>query len=158
MEKESGVALRHYSSEYQPALNAFLLPPEQAQFTSHPNQYVNVTEGQYRIVVLNDDEPVGFFLLHATESVKEYSDHQHAMLLTAFSINQKHQGKGFAKRSLNLLRDFIATEFPDCHEIVLAVNHKNIPAQKLYGKVGFKHTGRLKSGPIGEQSIMYLAL
>lgn len=57
-----------------------------------------------------------------------------------------------------LLRDFVKSEFPSCDEIVLAVNHKNFPAQKLYAKVGFKDTGRRKIGPIGEQFILSLGL
>ena len=49
-------------------------------------------------------------------------------------------------------------EFPDCNEIVLAVNHKNIAAQKLYLKVGLQDTGIRKMGVIGEQYIMNLKL
>jgi hypothetical protein len=57
-----------------------------------------------------------------------------------------------------LLGEFVKSEYPTCNEIVLAVNHKNIPAQKLYSKVGYKDTGRRKMGPIGEQFIMNLLL
>jgi RimJ/RimL family protein N-acetyltransferase len=90
--------------------------------------------------------------------VKEYSDNARAMLLTAFSINHAYQGKGYAKQGMSLLSEFVQKEFLDCNEIVLAVNHKNIPAQKLYMKVGFHDTGRTKIGRIGEQYIMALSL
>lgn len=51
---------------------------------------------------------------------------------------------------------FVHQEFPESDEIVLAVNHKNIPAQKLYKKVGFEDTGRRKVGEMGEQFIYNL--
>ena len=117
-----------------------------------------MTEGQHRIVILSEDEPVGFFLLHSTERVKEYSDNAKAMLLTALSINHLKQGKGYAKQGMLLLSDFVKTEFPDCDEIVLVVNHKNVPAQRLYLRVGFKDTGKRKIGRIGEQFVMNLLL
>lgn len=158
MEKNDTLELRHFIDEHMDILNSFELPKEQVQFTSLPNNYKEVTEGQYRIVILYDNEPVGFFLLHSTDRVEEYSDNPQAMLLTAFSINQAKQGKGYAKRAMFLLREFVKTEFPNCNEIVLAVNQKNTPAQKLYVKAGFQDTGISKMGPIGEQYIMNLLL
>ncbi|GIN62305.1 N-acetyltransferase [Robertmurraya siralis] len=137
-------------------LNAFELPEEQAQFTSLPNCYHEVTDGQYRIVILKVQKPVGFFLLHSTNRVKEYSENPHAMLLTALSINFVDQGKGYGKGAMSLLKEFVSKEFPSCNEIVLAVNHKNIAAQQMYRKVGFQDTGKRKTGPIGKQFIMSL--
>lgn len=92
-------------------------------------------------------------MLHSTNRVKEYSDNPHALLLTALSINYLQQGKGFATKGMNLLKSFINQELPQYDEIVLAVNHKNIPAQKLYEKVGYRDTGRRKIGKLGEQLI-----
>lgn len=152
------VILKPFSSEYVEELNSFELPEEQAQFTALPSKILEAIEGQHRIVILDEDEPVGFFILHKTERVKEYSDNPNAMLLTALSVNYSKQGKGYAKQAMFLLRDFVKTEFPDCDEIVLAVNHKNIPAQSLYAGVGFTDTGRRKNGPIGEQFILKLLL
>lgn len=158
MEKMKTVELVHFSKDYENELNSFELPEEQEQFTALPKKITEVADGQYRIVILSEHEPVGFFLLHATVRVKEYSDNPRAMLLTAFSINHAHQGKGNAKQGMLLLCEFVQNEFPDCNEIVLAVNHKNIPAQKLYLKVGFQDTERRKIGRIGEQYIMALSL
>lgn len=153
MEKMKTVELVHYSKEHENLLNSFELPEEQEQFTALPKRITDLINGQYRIVILSGNEPVGFFILHATERVKEYSDNPSAMLLTAFSINHAHQGKGYAKQGMSLLGEFVQIEFPDCNEIVLAVNHKNIPAQRLYMKVGFQDTERRKIGRIGEQYI-----
>lgn len=158
MGKTDFIELKHFSNEHIDLLNSFELPEEQGQFTSLPINYVEVTEGQHRIVILNDNEPVGFFLLHSTDRVKEYSDNRKAMLLSSFSINHSKQGKGYAKQAMNIIKKFISDEFPTINEIVLAVNHKNIAAQKLYIKVGFQDTGKRKIGTIGEQFIMNLLL
>ncbi|MGG1660316.1 GNAT family N-acetyltransferase [Brevibacillus sp. NRS-1366] len=157
MNEAASVALTHFSQNHVAVLRTFELPDEQSQFTSLPHRVWEVTEGQHPIVITSECEPVGFFLLHATDRVKEYSPNK-AMLLTSFSINHAKQGKGFAKQGMLLLREFVKTEFPTCDEIVLAVNHKNIPAQRLYERVGFVDTGRRKMGPKGEQYIMSLPL
>lgn len=149
------VELQRYRQEFHKLLMEFELPKEQAQFTGFPTDMLDkVTNGQYPIVILSDIEPVGFFLLHSTERVKEYTENSNAMLLTALSINHSKQGKGFAKKAMSQLKDFISQEFPECNEIILAVNHKNVSAQNLYGKVGFNDTGRRKAGKIGEQLIL----
>jgi hypothetical protein len=77
------VKLEHFSDKYLEDLKSFQLPEEQAKFTALPSKYFNITEGQYRIVIVNQNESVGFFLLHSTERVKEYSDNPNAMLLTS---------------------------------------------------------------------------
>lgn len=158
MRKVDYVELKHFSNEYLDVLNSFELPDEQVQFTALPNKILEATEGQHRIVILSENEPVGFFILHSTERVKEYSDNSKAMLLTALSVNHAKQGKGYAKQGMLLLSDFVKSEFPNCDEIVLVVNHKNFPAQQLYLKVGFQDTGKRKIGPIGEQFIMNLSV
>ncbi|MGE7183545.1 GNAT family N-acetyltransferase [Peribacillus sp. NPDC006672] len=158
MEKVNFVELKHFSDEYSEKLNHFELPEEQDLFTALPNKFTDVAKGQHRIVILSDDEPVGFFLLHSTDRVKEYSTNPNAMLLTALSIDYEQQGKGYAKQGMFLLAQFVKLEFPNCDEIVLAVNHKNIPAQKLYFRVGFHDTGLRKVGIIGEQYIMKLTI
>lgn len=158
MKKVEYVELKHFSNEYLDALNSFELPEEQVQFTALPSKILEATEGQYRIVILSENEPVGFFLLHSTERVKEYSDNPKAMLLTALSVNHEKQGKGYAKQGMLLLSDFVKSEFPNCDEVVLYVNHKNLPAQRLYLKLGFKDTGKRKIGPKGEHNIMNLWL
>lgn len=158
MKKTNMPALKHYAEEHSAALHAFQLPKEKALFTTLPKEFNEAIEGQYRIVIVNGNEPVGFFILHATERVAEYTDQAQAMLFTSLSINQVEQGKGYAKQAMLLLKQFMESEFPYCREIVLAVNQKNIAAQQLYEKVGFQDTGKRKQGPIGEQRIMHLLL
>ena len=156
MQTINTIELVHFSEDYVDVLHDFDLPEEQSQFTALPKEISIEMVGQYPIVILSDNVPVGFFVLHATERVKEYSSNPNAMLLTAFSIDHKQQGKGYAKKGMLALSNFIKREFKECDEVVLVVNHKNIPAQNLYLKVGFVDHGERKMGPIGEQIVMNL--
>ncbi|MGE7929665.1 hypothetical protein [Lysinibacillus xylanilyticus] len=56
------------------------------------------------------------------------------------------------------LPEFIKRKFKDCNEVVLVINHKNIPAQNLYLKVGFVDNGERRMGLIGEQIVMNLTI
>jgi len=148
-----GVELQHYKTEFFETLNEFCLPEEQEQFTSLPVAMLEASEGQYPIVILSESRPVGFFVLHASLRVQDYTDNPNAMLLTSFSIDHKQQGNGYAKKGLLQIEHFVNEFFQNCNEIVLAVNHKNTAAQKVYEKVGYQDTGRRKIGSIGEQFI-----
>lgn len=152
------IKLRHFSNHDLAALKAFELPLAQAKFTALPKEILSEGEGVAKIIIAEDDQPVGFFLLHQTTRVKEYSPNPKAILLTALSVNYAKQGKGYAKQGMRLLKEFVKTEFTEVEEIVLGVNHKNIPAQNLYVSVGFIDTGRRKIGPLGEQLILRLSL
>ncbi|MBM7096141.1 GNAT family N-acetyltransferase [Bacillus sp. H-16] len=158
MKNTTKVRLTHYHPKYLINLMNFQLPREQAVFTSFPRDMIQVKKGQHRIVIVSDDQPAGFFLLHKSERVKAYTENPEAMLLTGFSIDYKYQGKGVAKSGLLQLKAFMHDAFPDCCEIVLSVNVKNIPAQRLYIKTGFADTGRKITGPVGEQYIYSLSL
>ncbi|AOH54779.1 GNAT family N-acetyltransferase [Peribacillus muralis] len=147
------VVLQKYKPEHLQWLRAFELPKEQEKFTALPIKMLEITKERHPIVILHNNEPVGFFVLHSSDKVKEYTNNPRAMLLTALSINHSKQGRGFANKGMKKIQSFVTQQFPACNEIILAVNHKNVPAQKLYEKVGFKDTGTRKIGRIGEQYI-----
>lgn len=149
----NGVELHNYKTEFFESLSEFRLPEEQERFTSLPIAMLEASEGRYPIVILSESHPVGFFVLHTSSRVQDYTDNPNAMLLTAFSIDHQQQGKGYAKKGLLQIDHFIREFFQHCNEIVLAVNHKNIVAQKVYEKVGYQDTGRRKIGKLGEQFI-----
>ena len=91
MQKAEHIQLDFRSAEHLPILKEFELPDDQVQFTAHPKEALNVVEGQHPIVILADGHPVGFFILHATERVKEYTSNPHAMPLTTLSIDHRRQ-------------------------------------------------------------------
>ncbi|WP_373689076.1 GNAT family N-acetyltransferase [Clostridium sp. YIM B02551] len=80
------------------------------------------------------------------------------MLLRYFSINYPYQGKGYAKKALRLLPSFIKNNFMGINEVLLGVNERNIPAQKLYEKSSFNDTGLRRMGAVGLQYVLSLNL
>jgi len=161
MNEVNDVKLDFYKSEYEEFLRGFNLPDDQVRFTALPSdkieEAINISE-QYPIVILADKEPVGFFILHSSKRVKDYTNNPKALLLTALSINHSQQGKGYGKKGMEMLKEFARQSFPDFNEIILAVNKKNIAAQKLYEKVGYRDTEVRKMGPIGEQLVLSYSL
>lgn len=139
----------------------YFLPDEQMNFTSLPLEAIKKCgqdEERHPIVILYDNKPAGFFVLHGWEGVKEYSDNKEAILLRAYSINYTYQGKGIAKKSLALLPLFVKENFPCKKEIILAVNFNNKTAQQVYQKCGFKDKGIRAMGRKGELLIYHLNL
>lgn len=59
----------------------------------------------------------------------------------AFFIDRKHQRKGYAKRALQYLVDYIETHFPDAGEIELCVLPDNTAGRRLFESAGYRYTG-----------------
>ena len=65
------------------------------------------------IVILDHNGvPVGLFALETGDRVKEFTDNEDALLFNVISINHNRQRKGFAKKSLLLLEEFVKRYFP----------------------------------------------
>ena len=141
------VALEFYEEKFNSILSDYDLSEKQIRFTSLPSE-----------AMLSGGEPVGFFVLHGWEGVKTYSDNRSAILVRAYSINVKFQGKGIAKKSLFILDSFVKSNFPGSNEIILAVNHQNTVAQHLYKVSGFIDKGIRVMGRMGEQYIYHKEL
>lgn len=150
----TNVTLDYYQLKYLPALTVYQLPKEQAKYTSLPANMLHSSETKSPIVILANEEVVGFFVLHTGEIVKNYSDISTAMLLTSFSIDNRMQRRGFAKQGLLALNGFIKKHNPEITDVVLSVNKKNKPARRLYEQVGFTDTGKRIEGVIGEQLVL----
>lgn len=161
MKMNQSIQLVPYTEKYKEALQTYTLPEEQVQFTAHPMELLdNAKQDSTRnpIVILADGKPVGIFSLQSGSRVQEYTTKENSLLLTSFSINYTEQGNGYAKRALQLLSSYVESYFPNIEEIVLAVNERNIPAQKLYIKVGFEDRGQRRIGKIGPQLVLNLPL
>lgn len=155
------IRLTPFTENFREALEKFELPEEQRQFTSLPVEKMNsplVEESALHIVILNAEEPVGYFTLEEGKKLAKYSSNTKAKLLTSFSIDQQYQGKGYAKTALHQLPDLIKTTFPHVDELVLGVNQRNEAAASLYRKVGFVDNGEVFVGPKGPQNIMHLPI
>ncbi|MDY0404060.1 GNAT family N-acetyltransferase [Virgibacillus sp. 179-BFC.A HS] len=142
--KKLDISLKFYRPIYQQQLEGYCLPAEQLQFTAMPMEKIQQTNAHtdyFPTVILCGDRLAGFFVLHGWEGVKTYHTNKQAMLLRAFSVQTAFQGRGIAQKSLQLLPFFVQRHFPDCNEIILAVNHQNTHAQHVYQKAGFIDKG-----------------
>ncbi|NHM31698.1 GNAT family N-acetyltransferase [Neobacillus terrae] len=158
---KSSVVLVEYTNSYDEHLSNYHLPEEQLQFTSMPLDKINnpnVSNSAKHVLILENSVPVGYFALEDGEKLLKYSNNTNARLLTAFSIDSRNQGKGFAKKGLQLLSDFVKNNLSGTDEIVLGVNKRNTPAYKLYLKTGFVDENEFYEGPKGPQHILHLTV
>ena len=146
-----------YTEQYKQLIENYKLTEEQLRFTCTPKESIERSmkeEDRYNILVIEDKQLVTFFVLHRNEGVVPYSDNSYAILLRGFSTDDRHQGKGYAKKTLQLLPQLVKSEFPEINEIVLSVNVENIVAQSLYKKCGFVDEGVRVMGEKGELIVL----
>lgn len=146
-----------YDDSYKHLIEQYQLTEEQLQFTSTPNECIELSNedvDRHSILALEDNKLVTFFVLHRNEGVKPYTDNNDSILIRSFSTDFRHQGNGYAKKALLLVPDFVKRHYSDINEIVLAVNVKNEAAQGLYKKCGYIDEGARRMGRKGELIIM----
>lgn len=59
------------------------------------------------------------------------------VILVRYMIDKQYQGKGLGKKAIYKLFDLIKIEYGNV-KFYVSVSSQNIPAQKLYERVGFK--------------------
>jgi RimJ/RimL family protein N-acetyltransferase len=156
------IELRFYRPQDFAEIN-YILSEEQLQFTALPkNALERIKErkdGQkHAICIVYEDSIVGFFVLDTSDDKKDLSENEQAILLRSLSINPLFQGKGIAKKAMFLMPNFVKNSFPDCNEIVLAVNFQNSSAYQLYLKTNFVDEGKTNLGRNGLQYVLKLKL
>ncbi|MCM3704037.1 GNAT family N-acetyltransferase [Paenibacillus macerans] len=153
------ISLSLYDEKYLETLERFELPENQAEFTALPSEALDMSVNdpdRYPVVILADGTTLaGFFVLHRNSDFVPLVENPRALLLRALSVDFRHQGKGYAKAAMLQLPPFVREHFPEADEIVLAVNHQNYAAQRLYAKAGFEDRGLTKMGPKGLQHIYH---
>ena len=158
------ITLAPCRGEHYPALTAYQLTGEQAEFSRPPTDWLSgniaFSAAQLAVTILRGDEPIGFFVLDSGAGRDDYSANPHAVLLRSMSLNPRHQGNGYARTALvpATLDAFIRAHFPACDEIVLGVHHANRAAVRLYQRAGFANTGRTYDGLKGLQFIYHRVL
>ncbi len=150
------ISLDFYNQKYEADLARYSLLKDHLNYTAHPIDAIEKCghDGEmYPVVILSQHLPVGFFVLHGWNGVQHYSDNRKAILLRAYSVDSRYQGRGIATQSLRLLPAFVKKYFPGKDEIILAVNHNNINAQMVYKKSGFIDRSSRVMGRKGEQFV-----
>lgn len=88
--------------------------------------------------IYDEDRLVGFSMY----GLFEYEGNKGRVWLDRFMIDEAYQGKGYGKKSLDLLICQLDKEY-DYDEIFLSIYEDNVNAIKLYESVGFKFNGEL---------------
>lgn len=153
--------LQEYTDAFSTMIQQFQLSDEQLAYTGRPEMPIEISKSNsfiHPILGIEDELLTNFFVLDEKKDVALYTTNQQAVLLRTFSTDYRYQGKGYAKQVLQALPHFIQTKFPKCNEIILAVNQKNIAAQKLYKTTGFKQTEKIVKGEYGPLYVMTMSL
>lgn len=147
-----------YDDSFKNDIEYYELTEDQLRYTGHPGDCIKISiedSDRTSILAIDEDKLVTYFALHKNEGVKSYSNNNNnSILLRTFSTDFRHQGRGYAKKALMLLPEFVKENFSQTNEIVLGVNLKNKVAQGLYKKCGFVDNGVRKMGEKGELIIM----
>jgi RimJ/RimL family protein N-acetyltransferase len=149
-----------YSSEWDSSIRNFTLDEAQMGFTFLPSKAIDTAgENCFPVVILLENEPVGFFILHRSQEITQnFTQNDNAIFLRAFSIDRQHQGNGYAKFAMNQLPTYVQRLFPEIDEIILTVNEDNLSARRLYEKSGFLYIGKNKIGRIGLELGMHFSI
>lgn len=155
------IKLTIYNDSYRKSLENYPLSEEHLSFTRHPLellQRADINATYIPIIITEEDQVAGFFVLDTGEDKFHYTDIAESILLRGYSIHPNFQGRGIAKNSMKLLHTFVAKHFPDIKRIVLGVNEANNAAQAVYAKSGFVDEGRRFNGRSGIQIAMSLPI
>jgi len=156
------VRLAPAGPELRERLLALAPRPEQERFAGRLAETLPAAEAdpdREPVAILERGEPVGFFVLHRGPGAGVLAPETRDVLLRAFLIDARAQGRGIATRALAVLPGFVAETLPGAHRIVLSVNVRNPVAIRTYARAGFADTGRLyHGGAAGPQHVFELWL
>jgi GNAT superfamily N-acetyltransferase len=134
--------------------------PDQEGYAGVPTRTLVDAEatGALSVAVLEDGEPVGFFVLDV-RGVPGGERHRGAVGLRAFFVDARHQQRGIGTAALEALPSLVAVRFPTARAVVLTVNVSNPSALRTYLRTGFHDTGVLyHGGRLGPQRVLLLDL
>jgi diamine N-acetyltransferase len=143
------VTLREITRETVRAVCALDVRPEQRGYVA-PNA-VSIAQAHFEPsawfrAVYAGDEPVGFVMLFVDTGKTEY-------FLWRFMIDAEHQGKGYARRALDLVVDHVRG-LPGARELVSSYVPGEHGPRDFYLRYGFVDTGEVDDG----ENVIRLAL
>jgi RimJ/RimL family protein N-acetyltransferase len=156
------IHLRFFTQDDLSELN-YALDESQSQFTASVEKALQNIEKRedddaFPITILEDEKPVGFFVLDFGQDKFELTDNAASVLVRSLSVNPEMQGKGIGKAAMTGMDDFVRENFKSCDEIVLAVNQRNESAYHIYRAAGYIYEGKTRIGRSGPQYLMYKKL
>jgi RimJ/RimL family protein N-acetyltransferase len=156
------VRLAAVSADLRERLLVLAPRPEQERFAGRLAETLPAAEADPErtpVAIVADAEPVGFFVLHRGPAAGVLAPEARDVLLRAFLVDTRFQGRGIATRALAALPEFVAAQMPGMRRIVLSVNVRNPVAIRTYRRAGFADTGALyHGGASGPQHVFELWL
>lgn len=105
----------------------------------------NYSENAWFRGIYNGEEAVGFVMLFIESEKKEYG-------VWRFMIDKNHQGKGYGREAMNLIKEIVKEKYPDAKGISLSyVPKEKGGADEFYRKVGYVDTGKMS----GKEKLMW---
>ena len=146
---EATVSLREVTQETVNSILNLRVTKEQEQFVA--SNAVSIAEAHFSEdawfrAIYADETPIGFLMLSDQPDKGEY-------FLWRFMVDAQHQGKGYGRRTLELLIDHVKTR-PSAKELFLSHVPGTGSPENFYCKLGFEHTGE----QAGEELVMKLTL
>jgi len=102
---------------------------------------VSIAQGHYDEnawfrAIYNDTEAVGFVMLHLDDNY-----------VWRFMIDKNHQGKGYGRAAMDLIKKEMKEQVPTITELYLSyVPKEKGGAGEFYRKLGFEDTGKVSHG------------
>ena len=148
---EAEVSLREITAETVREicnLSATLTPPR--KYMVAPNAVsiaqAHFSEHAWFRAIYADDTPVGFLMLYDDPQEGEY-------FLWRLMVAGPHHGKGFGRRAIALLTDYVRTR-PGAKELETSCGQGPGSPEGFYRKLGFERNGKV----LGEEIGLSLAL
>lgn len=94
-----------------------------------------------------DETPVGFIMLY-DDPEGEPPDHEPVYFLWRFMIAGPHHGKGFGRRAIELLIEYVKTR-PGAEALEVSCGEGPGSPEAFYRKLGFQRSGRMYGDEVG---------
>lgn len=147
------ISIRNINAYTLKKILEFKLKPFQEHFV-YTSEEINITRKihpEWHIkVIKNDNKVIG-------STVVEYNKSEKFAMVNQFLINEDYQGKGFGKKSLKQLINYLK-KIRKIKEIRLFVVLENKIAINLYESLGFRKTGFYSEDEYGKMELMILSL
>jgi diamine N-acetyltransferase len=126
-----------------------LLPPR--KYFVAPNA-VSIAQAHFEPkawfrAIYADETPVGFLMLY-DDPDGEPPDHEPVYFLWRFMIAGPHHGKGFGRRAIELLIEYVKTR-PGAKELEVSCGEGPGSPEGFYEKLGFERSGKMFDDEVG---------
>jgi diamine N-acetyltransferase len=137
------VTLREVTGETVRAICALAVAPGQEGFVAANS--VSIAEAYFEPkawfrAIYADDEPFGFGMLYDDPDTPEY-------FLWRLMIDGRHQGRGYGRRALDLLVDYVRSR-PGASQLGSSYVPGDTGPGGFYRRYGFEETGELNEGQV----------